>query len=255
MSGLDTHWLTSRAGAASFHVAGSAYSTGLFRSHEQLAREILSQPSPEKQISTIPDVVVKECTALFFAWQYPYCTIIDRNAFMADYSCSNSSPSYGGNRCSPAPALLYAVCALGALMSHDHSIRQLADLFSAAADDALLFSWTTLLQPRLTISQAMLIWAVFETGRGNASKARTYLGMSGLSLHTNGFEANLMISLDTALRMAQSLGIHEDGSPQPFSDDTQSALFVDLESRRRTSLTYAISDKFPLVGLKRGRPR
>lgn len=54
--------------------------------------------------------------------------------------------------------------------------------------------------------------------------------------------------------MAQDLGIHEDVWPLSQLGSNQGAPFVDLESRRRMSLTYAISDKFPLILAKQGRP-
>lgn len=96
--------------------------------------------------------------------------MVDRDAFLADFSvdsgCGSSSP------CSPA--LLYSICALGALMSHDQNINELADLFSASAEEAIAdapFGRASILT-----SQAMMLCAVFESGTGNVSKAWIYSG-------------------------------------------------------------------------------
>jgi hypothetical protein len=114
-------------------------------------------------MSTIPRVVFRECILLFFRWQLPYSAILDPDAFMLEWS---SGASNGRDF---SPALLHAVCALGALMSHDQNIRQLADIFSAAANEELSANLHFL--PSLTTCQALLLCAIFDVGRGNRSKA------------------------------------------------------------------------------------
>ncbi|KIX10471.1 uncharacterized protein Z518_01554 [Rhinocladiella mackenziei CBS 650.93] len=207
------YWNLGENGTPIFHGPGSVYITGLLRSYKSSSRLSPRSPSLEK-ITSIPGTVVKECVALFFRWQHPYCTIIDRHAFLSEFSSSPRTGEY----CSPA--LLYAVCALGAGMSQDQNIKELAEPFSESAEEAVLAKsfWLS----HIATSQALLLCSIFETGRGNVSKAWMYSGM--------------------AFRMAQDLGIHEDDQP-PFWQGAQSTPFDDLESRRRMSLTYAISDK------------
>lgn len=121
-----------------------------------------------KTTASIPGVVLAECAMLFFRWQHPYCTILDRDAFWLDFY---STPKCGES-CSQG--LLYAICALGSLMSQDPNIKELADLFSHAAEQAVTASpfWI----PEIATSQAMLLCAIFETGKGQFSKAWMFSG-------------------------------------------------------------------------------
>lgn len=118
----------------------------------------------------VPRVVFRECIQLFFDWQLPYSTLVDRDAFMHDWSSGSESGS------DFSPPLLHAICALGALMSQDQNIRLLADLFAATANDEL--SVESCWVPRLATCQALLLCAVFDLGRGDSSKAWMNSGMS-----------------------------------------------------------------------------
>ncbi|KAI1623221.1 fungal-specific transcription factor domain-containing protein [Exophiala viscosa] len=208
---LDDSWMSDEHGVPVFHGLGSAYSTGLVRPRRswQKLRSI-----PNEKMSTVPRVVFRECIQLFFDWQIPYSTLVDRNAFMHDWSSGSESGS------DFSPPLLHAICALGALMSQDQNIRALADLFAAAANDEL--SVESCWVPRLATCQALLLCAVFNLGHGDSSKAWMNSGL--------------------AFRMAQDLGINRQLGRYSSTCQTGTSL-DDLESRRRMSLTFAISDK------------
>ncbi|OAG39036.1 hypothetical protein AYO21_06756 [Fonsecaea monophora] len=208
-------WGVDEDGVAVFHAPGSAYGTGLFSCHE--SKPVLpAKPPLVDNIASIPKVVIQECITLFFRWQHPFCTLVDHDALRQD--CRHHPRT-------PIPrlsALLHVVCALGALMSDDHNVRELADHFAASAEDAVTNN--SFWRPHIATSQTLLLCAVFATGKGKVSKAWMYSGM--------------------ALRMTQDLGVHESSSPLLPEEHAQSALLVNLELRRRMSLTFTISDKF-----------
>ncbi|KIW77093.1 hypothetical protein Z517_09539 [Fonsecaea pedrosoi CBS 271.37] len=208
-------WGVDEDGVTVFHAPGSAYGTGLFSCHK--SKPVLPAKAPlVDNIASIPKVVIQECITLFFRWQHPFCTLVDRDALLQD--CRHHPRT-------PIPrlsALLHVVCALGALMSDDHNVRELADPFAASAEDAATNNsfWC----PHIATSQTLLLCSVFAAGKGKVSKAWMYSGM--------------------ALRMTQDLGVHESSSPLLPEEHAQSALLVNLELRRRMSLTFTISDKF-----------
>ncbi|KIW17243.1 hypothetical protein PV08_04434 [Exophiala spinifera] len=201
------YWGATAEGSPVFHRAGSAYGTGLIQPYP--SSQPVSDAWLHSSISSIPRLVIDECVDLFFQWQRPFCRMLDRD----------SIPSRTSALSEPISGLVHAVCALGALMSHDQNIKHLAPLFIAAAENAVADSFDTL---DVTTAQTFLLCAVFESGRGNASKGWMYSGV--------------------ALRVAEALGIHEDHL-QPVSTGPSGTLPVDFESRRRMSLTLAISDK------------
>lgn len=194
---------------------------------EDSSRQSLSN----NNVLGIPNIVLNECIALFFQWHHPYSMIVERHVFMADFL---SSP----RNCSST--LLYAICALGASVSEDSNVQELAHLFLAAVDEEI--SARNLWVPHLSTSQAMLLIAVFETGRGNSSKAWMY---SGSGSPAKQVATNLSLP-GMAFRMAQDLGIHEK-HPPPASSICSDASVCDPESRRRIASTYHISDKFPII--------
>ncbi|KIW25811.1 uncharacterized protein PV07_08954 [Cladophialophora immunda] len=220
--GPQGFWGLDEDGVAVFHAPGSAYGTGLFSCHKSKPVLPSQQPSLDN-ITSIPKVVLQECIALFFKWQHPFCSLVDRDVLLED--CRHQSRL---SKHRPS-ALLHSVCALGALMSDDHNIRELADQFAASAEEAVKNK--CLWRPHIATSQTMLLCAAFATGKGNVSKAWMYSGM--------------------ALRMTQDLGVHESHSPL-LPDHAQNALLVNLELRQRMSLTFTISDK--LFSLFFGRP-
>jgi len=110
-----------------------------------------------------PNETVAECVALFFRFHHPQCKIIDRDMFLVDYS----QPSYA--RKTSSLAVEYSICAMGALMSPDMNIRDLADVFVTAAIREL--DSATLLSPSESSIQALLLLSCYEIGKGNFSKA------------------------------------------------------------------------------------
>ncbi|KIX97485.1 uncharacterized protein Z520_06937 [Fonsecaea multimorphosa CBS 102226] len=221
--GPEGFWGMDQDGGPVFHAPGSAYATGLL-SFRKTNPILDPPPTLLDNIASIPKVVVQECVALFFKWQQPFCTLVERDALLERCRHHRRPPNH-----SPS-FLLHAVCALGALMSDDPNIRELADRFAASAEEGIsdkCFWYSS----HIATAQTMLLCAVFATGKGQVSKAWMYSGM--------------------ALRMTQDLGIHESNSPV-LPEHAQSALLVNLELRRRMSLTFSISDK--IFSLLYGRP-
>jgi hypothetical protein len=218
-------------GPATYFGPGSAYSTGLLGTYKNTLNSATQWvPGMAKSISSLPRIVVQECIALFFRWQQPYSTMIDSDAFMSDYM----SGSPFGEDCSTA--LLYIVCALGALMSQDKNIQELASVFSSSAQD-LIFSKSFWI-PHLSKSQAMLLCSVYEIGKGNASKSWMYSGL--FTLMRSPLFILLIRQAGMAFRMAQDLGLHETNQLPTRGGPYSGVSFVDLESRRRMSLTYSL---------------
>ncbi|KAL6242762.1 hypothetical protein RBB50_010408 [Rhinocladiella similis] len=188
------YWSSTAEGFPIFHRAGSAYGTGLIQSFPP------SQPVTNawlhSNISSIPGLVMQECIDLFFQWQRPFCRMLDRDSILSRTSSITE----------PMSGLIHAVCALGALMSHDQNIKHLASLFISAAEKEIANSFHTL---DVTTAQTFLLCAVFESGRGNVSKGWMYSGV--------------------ALRMAEALGIHEDHLQPPVSTGPSGTLPVDFE--------------------------
>jgi len=95
---------------------------------------------------------------------------IDREAFIVDYMNVDDFGQY----CSPA--LVFAICAMGALMSPNVPVKQQANDFSTTAQ-RLLFQ-NGLGTPHITSVQALLCCAFYEVGRGDFSKGWLYSGES-----------------------------------------------------------------------------
>ncbi|KAJ9150331.1 Fungal specific transcription factor domain-containing protein [Pleurostoma richardsiae] len=163
------------------------------------------------------------CAALFFIWQYPQFMFIDCEAFIRDF---DSNPN-DGEFCSQP--LIYAVCAIGALMSPDAGIRAASASFADSAE-ALLTS-QGLGTPRVPSVQALLCCAYYEVGKGNLSKGWLYSGM--------------------AFRMGQDLGFQRDPTNWERKNRRIPPLF-DNEFRRRLYWGCFLSDK--VFSLFLGRP-
>jgi hypothetical protein len=135
--------------------------------HTDYKKYILSErPSSLNDVELsgqFPSPIVAESVALFFRWQYPNCNFIDREEFLLGYL----NHSYGGKH--PSPALEYAICSLGALMSIKRETRNFAQHFSSAAIRTLEVEG--LLNPKDTSIQALLCCSLFQAGQGNLSKA------------------------------------------------------------------------------------
>jgi len=112
-----------------------------------------------------------ECVKLFFRWQHPFSLMFNQDVF--------SRGTKDGKYISPA--LLHAVCALGALMSPDRHVSELADRFAASAQQELFSQGFH--TPQITSSQAYLCCAFYEAGRGNVNKAWMFSGKGWIHKH------------------------------------------------------------------------
>lgn len=111
---------------------------------------------------------VTDALLYFFKWQYPHFMFIYREAFLRDHFCNPGSGKYWS--CS----LLFAVCALGALMMEDDLGHGTSERFFGAAESILIVSGLS--QPCITTVQAFLCLAFYEIGRGNLSKGWSFSG-------------------------------------------------------------------------------
>lgn len=108
------------------------------------------------------EALIGQCLDLYFQWQNPHCMFIDREVFMRDYLHAPLSEKW------KMEPLVYASCSLGALMSLESEIKQMADVFSKSAEDIILGS---LFHPDVLLIQALLCCAYYESGRDHPSKA------------------------------------------------------------------------------------
>ena len=184
-----------------FYGPGSAFSKGILRGCEPREEPLHLQCFETPDISDVPVSVMQECIELFFKWQVPYCNIIDRERFWAQYS-SGVKLGEGDDA-----SLLHTMCSLGALMSNSQHVRSLAPQFAAAAEFEISRKFWI---PHLTTCQAMLLLAVFESGRGELAKTWSY---SGSTCH----ESWLRLRLHKTQRHSISNGPTARYFPIPFA--------------------------------------
>lgn len=109
--------------------------------------------------------------SLFFQHQYYYHMVVYREYFLKDYD-SGRGPYY-------SDLLLYAICAMGALVSEVEMVRDLSDVFASYAEE-ILHSSAALESPDLTTLQALLILGQREIGRGKNAKGWLLTGKCNL---------------------------------------------------------------------------
>jgi hypothetical protein len=124
-------------------------------------------------IDNIPARTNALCVDNFFRWHYPQCLTIDRDQYLLEYTRYSSS------------AIQYSICALGALMSSDSSVRVLAEIYAAAAMKKL--EATSLLYPCESSIQALLLCSYYSIGKGNFSEAWMLSGMVFSLRHQAGY--------------------------------------------------------------------
>ena len=112
---------------------------------------------------------VTDALLRFFKWQYPHFMFIYREAFLRDHFCNTGNSKYW------SCPLLFAVCALGALMAENDVSHSTSERFFEAAESILVVSGLS--QPCITTVQAFLCLAFYEIGRGNLSKGWSFSGM------------------------------------------------------------------------------
>lgn len=116
----------------------------------------------------IKDEVLNKSLALFSVYQYPQYLFIYLEAFLEDYH----KDLHGGKYWSYP--LLYAICALGARISTDPSMKEKADVLSHFAETNVLSQAHG--RPHITVSQTLLCLAFYELGSGNHSKGWSLAG-------------------------------------------------------------------------------
>lgn len=206
--------------------ATSRRSLGDRRSSQTTETMVLNQhTTPESAASyadTLPfgprDQICRELMANFFQNVYQYNMCIYREYFLRDYD-SGGGPYY-------SDALMYAICAMGAIISPSLSTRQLASELARTAG-SMVFNSLDL--PDLTILQSLVVLGHFEIGQGRSSKGWLFCGM--------------------ACRLTHEMGLHLDPS-QWTSNKSESS--VDREILRRVYWAVFIADK--QLSLYFGRP-
>ncbi|KAL1886939.1 hypothetical protein Cpir12675_006835 [Ceratocystis pirilliformis] len=202
-----------RSGSASQFYGG----TSLFQlhvSHEASAALRLAQDGgsigEKKQIQLsntglgLQDVVIqyspcdrmsRRMIASFFHRIYPYNMVVYREYFLRDYD-AGLGRYY-------SDILLYAVCALGALVSDDPRAASISQVYASQAQALIL---KQLDAPDLCMLQALLLLGSWEAGHNNASKGWLFCGMAfrlvhemGLHLDPNNWGESLEKSADNEI--------------------------------------------------------
>lgn len=125
---------------------------------ESVAR--LNETEKMAELSQNPRIV--QCVQLFFRWQYPDLhSFVFREAFLLDFF----NPKPGSVYCSQE--LVFAVCALGALMLEDSELFNAAPSFYSRARESLM---KKLDSPSTSSLQAFLLLGLYDVynGRNNA---------------------------------------------------------------------------------------
>lgn len=165
------------------------------------------------------DETCRRLMATFFKHVYQYNMCIYREWFLRDYAVEGGGPYY-------SEPLMYSICAVGATVSEDKSLRQLSRLFASRAEKLVLDS---LELPDLTTLQALVLLGHLEIGQGHGSKGWLYCGM--------------------AFRLTHEMGLHLDPDNWNISKTDSSA---DREILRRVYWAVFIADK--QLSLYFGRP-
>ncbi|RFU34241.1 hypothetical protein B7463_g2082, partial [Scytalidium lignicola] len=182
---LRPFWIKSNTGSPIYYGPASIGAVELLSSSSphHLPRQ---PPMFEVSASSLHNHVIYQCLALSFRWQHFCAMIIDRDRFLTDFLLGLSA----GQHCSVA--LVYAICALGALMATDSKVRILADRFNILAQDILMSQRFEI--PSLPTLQALLCSAFFEIGKNNVSKGWMLSGMAFRMAHDLGLQRDATIS-------------------------------------------------------------
>lgn len=126
------------------------------------------------------DATIVECIKLFFRWQYPDMHLfVFREAFLLDFFNPYSSQVYASDQ------LVYAICAVGSLVSEDAAIRSQAQSFYQKSQALLM---QNLDSPSISSLQAFLLLGLFDVynGRNNSGWMLTGDGLRmgfGIGFH------------------------------------------------------------------------
>lgn len=161
------------------------------------------------------DEMSQRLMATFFREQYPFIMLVYREYFLRDYDIG-AGKYY-------SDFLLYAICALGALLEDD--TIHVSEIFAAQAQSLL---YATLDSPDLTILQGLVLLGYHEIAVGRTSKGWLFCGM--------------------AFRLAHEMGLHLD----PNNWDGYTGFIRDREILRRVYWAVFVADK--QLSLFFGRP-
>lgn len=146
------------------------------------------------------DATIVQCIKLFFRWQYPDMHLfVFREAFLLDFFNPESSGVYA------AKELVYAICAIGSLMSESDELSSLSPQFHKLSLDSLT---TKLDSPSICSLQAYLLLGLYEVYNGRNNSGWMLTG-DGLRM---GFGIGFHLSPENWL-----VGKHEEISPITIS--------------------------------------
>jgi hypothetical protein len=131
-------------------------------------------PAPVNVQTEVDGHIIAECVALFFRWHYPQCMFVDRDKFLLGF-LNHSYTSKSSSR-----SLEFSICALGALLSSEKTIRDLAESFYEAAIRSLESGG--LLEPQEASIQTLTLCSFYQTGQGNFSQAWMLSGTVALHI-------------------------------------------------------------------------
>lgn len=164
------------------------------------------------------DQTCRQLMAIFFTHCYPFHMYVYREWFLRDYDIGEG-PYY-------SDALMFVICAVGALVSPDRSQRHLSESLACQAEAMILQSLNL---PNITVLQALIMLGYLEIGHGRSSKGWLYCGM--------------------AFRLTHEMGLHLDPSNWTRSGSESS---TDREILRRVYWAAFIADK--QLSIYFGRP-
>lgn len=167
------------------------------------------------------DDTCRQLMATFFQHVYQYNMHIYREYFLRDYAASGG-PYY-------SDALMYSICAVGALISPEPELKKLSQTFARHAE-AIVFQNLEL--PDLTTLQSLITLGNLEIGQGRSSKGWLFCGM--------------------AFRLTHEMGLHLDPANWSSSSSNKSESSLDREILRRVYWAVFIVDK--QLSLYFGRP-
>lgn len=121
-----------------------------------------AQPESPTTTSLRSDPIIIECIKLFFLWQYPDIHLfVFREAFLLDFFNPKSNGVYS------SAELVNAICAIGALISPDLSIRERSDQFYTDSREALMNLTDS---PTICSLQSYLLLGLYDVYNGRINR-------------------------------------------------------------------------------------
>lgn len=151
-----------RQGALAYHGPTSIFNSNLIEPPSSMVSSSAVSSPFNNNVSALHTPTIRLCIGLFFRWQYTQFIFIDREQFVQMFEDASAGNDIG------FAILVYACCAVGALMSPDPEIRAEAAPF-AEYSEALL-KLDRLNAPSTSMVQAILVLAGFNLGSGKIAK-------------------------------------------------------------------------------------